>query len=80
MKTVSKEIGMNMTAIAIVAIVCWALVSIIDSLKSNQKHKTTKATQAALENDIEQLKQRVETLEKIVTDKNYDLHKEFDKL
>lgn len=70
---------MNMTAIAIVAIIAWALVSITDSRKSKNKAASNK-NQQALESEIAQLKERVATLEKIVCDDNYDLKKQFAEL
>lgn len=71
---------MNMTAIAIVAIACWTIVAIVDSAKSNKKHKISKAQQEDTDKEIAQLKARVETLERIVTDDKYQLNKEFDNL
>lgn len=75
---------MNMTAIGIVAIIAWAIVSITQGAKPNKKNK---ATQDQLQNEHEQLKQeiaamaeRLAVLEKIVTDEKYQLNKEFDSL
>lgn len=67
---------MNMTAIAIVAIIAWALVSIVESRKEKNKG-LAKKDRDALEAEIAQLKERVATLEKIVTDDGYDLKKQF---
>lgn len=67
---------MNMTAIAIVAIIAWALVSIVESRKEKNKG-VAKKERDALEAEIATLKERVATLEKIVTDDGYDLKKQF---
>ncbi len=71
---------MNMTAIAIVAIVCWAIVSIVEAAKSNKKHKISQVERDQIEKEIAALKQRIETLERIVTDEKYALKKEFENL
>lgn len=70
---------MNMTAVAIVAIVGWVIVSIVESRKDKKRDVKNQA-QAQLEQDFVALKERVEVLEKIVTDEKYDLHKAFDEL
>lgn len=71
---------MNMTAIAIVAISCWALVEIINGGK-RRKQSTFKGQEFdQMQQEIVQLKQRVETLEKIVTDEKYDLKRQIDNL
>lgn len=71
---------MNLTAIAIVAIVCWAIVSIIESVKDKNKDKLTSKQTQNYEAEIASLKERVSVLEKIVTDEKYDLKKQFDAL
>jgi cell division protein FtsB len=68
---------MNLTAIAIVAIICWCIVSIVESFKSKQKQKVSDATTKSLQADIAALQQRIETLEKIVTDEEYELKRKF---
>ncbi|MCW8107561.1 hypothetical protein OPS25_03455 [Alteromonas ponticola] len=70
---------MNMTAIAIVGIIAWAIVSITDSLRSKNVKKASRDV-SQLESEVAQLKERIEVLEKIVTDSNYDLKKQFDDL
>ena len=71
---------MNMTAIAIVAIICWAIVELTNGPKSKKKDKQdTQTSDRALE-EISALKERVETLEKIVTDEKYDLNRQFNDL
>lgn len=68
---------MNMTAIFIVGICAWALVAIVNGVKDNRKSKKHIQKDAAMESEIAQLKERIEVLEKIVTDENYDLKKQF---
>jgi phage shock protein B len=74
---------MNLTAIAIVALVCWAIVELVNGPKSKKKDKkdTTQVNQTLeLERDLEAMRERIETLEKIVTDEKYDLNRQFDDL
>jgi flagellar biogenesis protein FliO len=68
---------MNITAVAIVAIVCWAIVELVNS----RNKKTPKAQDLnALQQELSGLKDRVQTLEKIVIDENYNLKKQFEDL
>ena len=68
---------MNMTAIAIVALVCWAIVELVNGPRSKKKDKTaTKVSDQSMQ-EIAALKERIETLEKIVTDEKYDLKRQF---
>jgi cell division protein FtsB len=71
---------MNMTAVAIVAIVCWAIVELVTGTKNNKKGKQNNAQVDALQQQVQVLKERVETLEKIVTDDKYELNRQFDSL
>lgn len=71
---------MNMTAIAIVAIICWAIVEITGNGKDRKKNKADKQRADTLQTEVSELRERVEVLEKIVTDEKYSLHKEFDAL
>lgn len=71
---------MNITAIAIVAIICWAIVELTNGAKTKKKSKVSQQKETELEQQVTELKERVETLEKIVTDKKYDLHRQFDDL
>ena len=66
-----------LTVVAIVAIVAGTIKSL-----ANNRYKKTASTidTQDFELQIEQLKQRVSTLEAIVTDKNYDLDKQIDRL
>ncbi len=68
---------MNMTAVAIVAICAWALVSIIDTAKDKNRKKLSNKDADAYKAEIAELKERVSVLEKIVTDERYDLKKQF---
>lgn len=74
---------MNMTAIAIVALVCWAIVELVNGPKSKKKDKKV-VDQVNQTNDLEHevaaMRDRIETLEKIVTDEKYDLNRQFDDL
>ncbi|MFT5298809.1 MAG: phage shock protein B [Arenicella sp.] len=74
---------MNITAIVIVAVVCWAIVELVNGPKSKKKDKKD-ANQINLANDLERdmaiMRERIETLEKIVTDEKYDLNRQFDDL
>ena len=71
---------MNMTAIAIVAIICWAIVELTNGPKSKKKDKQDNQTSNRALEEISALKERVETLEKIVTDEKYDLNRQFNDL
>ncbi|AXR05689.1 hypothetical protein [Salinimonas sediminis] len=69
---------MNLTAIAIVAIVAASIVEIIKAIgRISQKKAASNNNLDEHRQQIEQLKERVEVLEKIVTDQNYDLKKQF---
>lgn len=77
---------MNVTAVAIVAIASYALVSVIQTIfkkrdNSSQTDKEqTNQTLMTMQDEIKALKSRVETLEKIVTDDKYQLNKQFEDL
>ncbi|MEO9946145.1 MAG: hypothetical protein ABJH28_15250 [Paraglaciecola sp.] len=74
---------MNLTAIIIVAIVCWAIVELVNGPKGKKKDKSNSKQAAAtdeLQRDIATMRERIETLEKIVTDEKYDLNRQFDDL
>ena len=68
---------MNMTAIAIVAIWAWALVSVVNAAKDKSKSKKNSKVDEAMQAEMAALRERIEVLEKIVTDENYDLKKQF---
>lgn len=65
------------TVVAIVAIVAEMIKSLANA---KTKNANTKRDTQQFEQEIDQLKDRVAALEAIVTDKNYDLSKEIDKL
>jgi hypothetical protein len=71
---------MNLTAIAIVAIVCWAIVELTNGSKSKKKNKVDSQLNDDLKQQVADLKVRIETLEKIVTDEKYDLDRQFNNL
>lgn len=75
---------MDITAIAIVGIICWAIVSLS---KNRGPNKTAKASHTQLQSDHEQLQlelqgmsERLAVLEKIVTDEKYQLNRELNAL
>lgn len=74
---------MNLTAISIVALVCWAIVQLVNGPKSKRKDRKN-VDQINLTNDLERdiaaMRDRIEILEKIVTDEKYDLNRQFDDL
>jgi len=71
---------MNITAVAIVAISCWALVEIINGGKKRKQGANQGQELDKMQQEIIQLKERVQTLEKIVTDEKYDLKQQIDNL
>jgi cell division protein FtsB len=71
---------MNMTAIAIVAIVCWAIVELVNGTRSKKTNKKDDLKNTELQQQLVTLKERVETLERIVTDEKYDLNRQFNDL
>jgi len=75
---------MNITAVGIVAIICWAIVCLS---KSRSPDKKSKAFQSQLQAEhqqmqlqLEEMTERLIVLEKIVTDEKYNLNKEFSSL
>lgn len=74
---------MNITAIVIVAVICWAIVELVNGPKGKKKDKKD-ATQVDHTHDlireVDAMRTRIETLEKIVTDEKYDLNRQFDDL
>jgi phage shock protein B len=74
---------MNLTAIFIVALVCWAIVTLVNGPRNRKKDKLS-PEQVNLSNELQQqiitMRERIETLEKIVTDEKYDLNRQFDDL
>lgn len=69
---------MDLTAICIVGIIAWMVVTIVRTFKDGRASKqNTQREEAALESEVLALKERVSVLEKIVTDENYELKKQF---
>ncbi|MCV2885536.1 hypothetical protein OE749_12600 [Aestuariibacter sp. AA17] len=71
---------MNLTAIFIVGIVCWAIVELVNGGGKRKLNKKTDVDNDALRQEVRALKERVEILERIVTDEKYDLKRQFDNL
>lgn len=72
----NQENTMDITAIAIVAIVVWGIVEVFSW---NKKDKAAKED-PKLADELARLKERVQVLEEIVTDEKYNLKREFDAL
>ncbi|TDF39405.1 hypothetical protein EYS14_07750 [Alteromonadaceae bacterium M269] len=68
---------MNITAIAIVGIICWAIVELVQGGKNKKKGKAYDADIARLQGEIDTMRERIATLEKIVTEEPYDLKRQF---
>ena len=75
---------MDMTAIAIVAIICWAIVSVVQSRPSGKQSKGAnmqlQQEHEQMQKDLQIMAERLAVLEKIVTDERYQLNKEFNAL
>lgn len=72
---------MNVTAVAIIGIIFGCTIAIVSMiLKHRSQSKVTSQDSDHLRAEINSLKERVATLEKIVTDSKYQLNKEFDSL
>ena len=67
---------MNVTAVAIIAIIAGTIISIVESGKKKSS-KADKLENEQLRRDVAQLQERIEVLERIVTDSSYDLKKQF---
>lgn len=68
---------MNLTAIIIMAIACWALVEIVQAATKSKANKRDNINKQQYEADISELKERIATLERIVTDDGYELKRQF---
>ncbi|QPG04989.1 hypothetical protein IT774_12640 [Salinimonas marina] len=69
---------MNLTAIAIVAIVASVIYKIVEAgCRVRQSKRTSDARTEQYEAEIAELRERIEVLEKIVTDESYDLKRQF---
>ncbi|WP_371192622.1 hypothetical protein [Glaciecola sp. SC05] len=76
---------MNLTAIIIIAIICSMIVTLVKTFKKgDQVSKLTQAKISDYESNVEQkliaMQERIEVLEKIVTDEKYHLNKAFSDL
>ncbi|MFT6269384.1 MAG: flagellar motility protein MotE (MotC chaperone) [Alphaproteobacteria bacterium] len=75
---------MDMTAIAIVAIICWAIVSLSKNRSPSKKSKTVESQlqseHAQMQKELDVMAERLAVLEKIVTDEKYQLNKELNSL
>jgi Holliday junction resolvasome RuvABC endonuclease subunit len=72
---------MNLTAIGIIAIICWTIVKLTGKDKKTVKQQPIKDQEKAeLQQQIQTLKERIAVLEAIVTDDKYTLNREFDNL
>jgi hypothetical protein len=72
---------MELTPILIVGIICWTIVRLVDSKKVKNKNKQTAMdSNGEMRAKMEHMQARIETLEKIVTDEKFDLHRQFDEL
>jgi len=71
---------MNLTAIIIVAIVVGGITSIISTLsnkKLKESNKFSKNERDDMQVQIQKMNERIETLERIVTDEKYSLNQQF---
>ena len=71
---------MNLTPIAIVAIICWAIVEIVNGGKKKKANKENNVEVEQLKQQVADMQQRIITLEKIVTDQKRNLKDEIDSL
>ena len=74
---------MNLEAIIIVAIVVGGITSIISTLSDNKRKRVNKFNDKErdeLLKQIAEMNERIQTLERIVTDEKYSLNKEFENL
>lgn len=74
---------MNLTTIIIMAIIVGGITSIVSTLskrKINESNEFNKQERDDMLIQIQKMNERIETLERIVTDEKYSLNKEFDNL
>ena len=75
---------MDITAIAIVAIICGSIVSLTKHKSPNKKTKNDTAQlqqeHSQMQKELNQMAERLAVLEKIVTDEKYQLNREFESL
>ena len=63
--------------VAIVAIICWAVVEVVNGKKKKRKDGDLEQQVATMSQQMSKMQERIEVLEKIVTDEQYDLKKQF---
>ena len=74
---------MNITAIAIIALICWTIVKLTDRSKKVKPEASPKQVDIQNQQMLHQLQsmqERIAVLEAIVTDEKYNLKREFDNL
>ena len=73
---------MDITAIAIVAIVCWAIVELFGRRKKDPLNDALEQQigDNGVDKELQELRDRVAALEKIVTDQEFQLKREIDSL
>ena len=74
---------MNLTAIIIMAIIVGGIVKIISTLSNKNRNTENRFSEQKYDDMLQKLQQmneRIETLERIVTDEKYSLNKEFENL
>lgn len=72
---------MNLTAIAIIAIICWTIIKLTNRDKKEPKQvNQTNQENADLQQKLIVMNERIAVLEAIVTDEKYVLKREFDNL
>ncbi|GAB5380796.1 MAG: hypothetical protein Alis3KO_21830 [Aliiglaciecola sp.] len=72
---------MNLTAIFVIGIICWTIVKLTGKDKKSIKQSPDQIEENnQLKNEVAALKERVATLEAIVTDDKYNLRREIDSL
>ena len=72
---------MNLTAIGIIAIICWTIIKLTGKDKKIAKQQPAQDQEKAeLQQQMHTLKERIAVLEAIVTDEKYALKREFENL
>lgn len=77
---------MDTSLVAIVAIICWCVISVVGSREDRYDHEGSSfkfkkdRSNRFYEEQIDELQARIAALEKIVTDEGYQLRKEFSQL
>lgn len=74
---------MDVTAILVMAIIVGGIVKIISILSNKNKgieNRFSEQEYDAMLQKLQQMSERIETLEQIVTDEKYSLNKEFENL